>query len=174
MTVIAGELVFGVLEGVAIGVIISLLMLIYLASHPHSAVLGKLPDEDAYRDIRLHPLAETFPGLLIFNPGGPLFFANADRFETDLMTAILQNPTPVRHVLLDGSAISFIDSTARDVFARLIPELNRNGTTMAFARLRDPVMVTLERAGVVDAIGRSAFYERLTEGLAAFLRASDR
>jgi MFS superfamily sulfate permease-like transporter len=80
------------------------------------------------------------------------------------MTAISQNSTPVRRVLIDGSSITFIDSSARDVFARLIPELERRGITVAFARLRDPVLATLERSGIVDAIGRSAFYERLTEG----------
>lgn len=172
MAVIAGELVLGVLQGIALGVLMSLLMLIYRTSHPLGAVLGKLPGEEAYRDVRLHPNAQCFPGLLIWNPGGPLFFANADRFETDLMVAIAQNPTPVRHVLIDGSAITFIDSSARDVFAKLIPELKGKGITMAFARLRDPVVVSLENAGVVDAIGRSSFYDRLTEGARPFFHSA--
>jgi high affinity sulfate transporter 1 len=172
MTVIAGELVLGVLQGIALGVVISLLMLIYRTSHPMSAVLGKLPDEDAYRDIRLHPEAKVFPGLLIWNPGGPLFFANADRFETDLKAAIAQNPTPVKQVLIDASSVTFIDSSARDVFARLIPSLRRREIGMSFARLRDPVLFTLEREGIVDAIGRSSFYDRLTDGVRAFLDSS--
>jgi MFS superfamily sulfate permease-like transporter len=168
VTVIAGELVLGVLQGIALGVVISLLMLIYRASHPQGAVLGKLPGEEAYRDIRLHPEAQTFPGLLIWNPGGPLFFANADRAEDDLKAAIAQNPTPVKQVLIDASSITFIDSSARDVFAKLIPQLHRRGISMSFARLRDPVLVTLEHDGIVDAIGRSSFYDRLTDGARPF------
>jgi MFS superfamily sulfate permease-like transporter len=172
MMVIAGELVLGVLQGIALGVIVSLLMLIYRTSHPLGAVLGKLPGEDAYRDIRLHPDAETFPGLLIWNPGGALFFANADRFESDLKAAIAQNPTPVRQVLIDASSVTFIDTSAREVVARLIAELRRERISMSFARVRDPVLVMLERGGIVDSIGRSAFYERLTDGCRPFFGSS--
>lgn len=168
VTVIAGEMLLGVLQGIALGVVISLLMLIYRASHPFCAVLGKLPGEDAYRDVRLHPNAQTFPGLLIWNPGGPLFFANADRFEGDLKAAMSRAVTPVRHVLIDASAISFIDSSARDVFAKLITELKERGVGISFAGLRDPVLVALEHAGVIQALGQCAFHERLTEGVAFF------
>src|SRR5262249_49809496 len=49
--VVAGELTLGVLQGIALGVVLSLLMLIYRSSHPHDAVLGQLPGTEAYRDI---------------------------------------------------------------------------------------------------------------------------
>src|SRR6266852_4164736 len=77
--VIAGELTLGVLHGIALGVALSLLMLIYRTSHPQGAVLGQLPGEEAYRDVRLHPEARTFSGLLIWRPGGDLFFASIGR-----------------------------------------------------------------------------------------------
>src|SRR5262249_4335359 len=63
--VIAGELALGVPHGIALGVSLSVLMLIYRASHPQGAVLGQLPGTEAYRDIRRHPEAIAFPGLLI-------------------------------------------------------------------------------------------------------------
>ena len=68
--VVAGELMLGVLHGIALGVVLSLLLLIYRTSHPEGAVLGQLPGEEAYRDVRLHPEARTFPALLIWRPGG--------------------------------------------------------------------------------------------------------
>jgi high affinity sulfate transporter 1 len=74
--VIAGELTLGVLEGIALGVVVSLLTLIYVTSHPHGAVLGQLPDTEAYRNVQRHPEAITFPGLLILRIGGDLFFAS--------------------------------------------------------------------------------------------------
>src|SRR5689334_17178474 len=58
--VIVGELTLGVLQGIALGVILSLLGLIYLNSHPQGAVLGRLPDTEAYRDVQRHPEAITF------------------------------------------------------------------------------------------------------------------
>ena len=60
--VIAGELTLGVLQGIALGVLLSLLMLIYRTSHPIAAVLGQLPGTEAYRDVRNHPEALTFLG----------------------------------------------------------------------------------------------------------------
>ena len=60
--VIVAELTLGVLEGIAVGVILSLLLLIYRATHPHGAVLGQLLGEEAYRDVKRHPEALTFPG----------------------------------------------------------------------------------------------------------------
>jgi MFS superfamily sulfate permease-like transporter len=63
--VIAEELALGVPHGIALGVTLSLLMLIYRTSHLQGAVLGQLPGTEAYRDVRRHPEAITFPGVLI-------------------------------------------------------------------------------------------------------------
>jgi high affinity sulfate transporter 1 len=167
--VFAGELVFGVLQGIALGVVISLLLLIYRASHLNCAVLGKLPGEQAYRDVRLHPEAETYPGLIIFNPAGDLFFASAGRMERELRSAIAQASAPVKQVLIDGSAITFVDSSACDVLLRLIDSLKEVGVLVTFARVRDPVRATLQRGGIVEAVGAASFHERLTEGVRAFL-----
>jgi len=168
--VIAGELVFGVLQGIAVGVAISLLLLIYRTSHPHGAVLGKLPGEEAYRDVRLHPDALTFPRLVIFNPGGALFFASMGRFETELRAALAQARPPPQEVLIDGSSITFIDSSARDALLTLILQLKAQGVSVAFARVRDPVRANMDKAGIVEAVGRQAFYDRVTDGVEAFLR----
>src|SRR5689334_3151349 len=75
IVVIVGELTLGVLQGIALGVVLGLLMVVYRATHPQDAVLGQLPGTEAYRDVKLHPQALTFPGLLIWRPGGDLFFA---------------------------------------------------------------------------------------------------
>ena len=169
VVVILGELALGVLEGIAIGVVISLLMLIYRTSHLTGAVEGKLPGEEAYRDVRLHPDAQTFPGLLIFNPGGSLFFASVGEFEKELRTALAQARPPIRQVLVDGGAIAFVDSSAGDVLLALIEDLKDQGTSLAFARVRDPVRAYMARAGIVEAVGPQAFHDRVTAGVRAFL-----
>jgi high affinity sulfate transporter 1 len=172
VVVVAGELVLGVLPGIALGVVLSLLLLIYRTSHPRGAELGKLPGEEAYRDVRLHPEAETFPGLLIWNPGGDLFFAGVGQFERALKAAIAQSRTPVREVLIDASSIAFIDSSAGDAVLKLVGQLRARGITVAFARMRDPIRAALARAGLVEAVGAGAFYDRLTQGVRAFTGAA--
>jgi high affinity sulfate transporter 1 len=169
LVVIAGELILGVLQGIALGVVISLLMLIYRASHLRSSVLGKLPGEEAYRDVRLHPDASTFPGLLIWRPGGALFFASVGGFERELKAALAQSRPPARQVLIDGSSITFVDTSAADELLRLIKDLQSQDITVAFARVRDPIRDVLERAGIVEAVGTAAFHDRVTDGVRAFL-----
>ena len=100
--VVAGELTLGVLQGIALGVVLSLLMLIYRTSHPQGAVLGQLPGTEAYRDVERHPEAITFPGLLIWRPGGDLFFASIGHLGEGLKAALAASRPPARHVLLDA------------------------------------------------------------------------
>lgn len=66
LIVIAGEWTLGVLQGIALGVVLSIVRLIYVASRPKGACLGQLPGTEAYRDVQMHPDAITFPGLLIW------------------------------------------------------------------------------------------------------------
>ena len=100
--VIAGELTLGVLQGIALGVALSLLMLTYRTSHPQGAVLGQLPGTEAYRDIRRHPEALTFPELLIWRAGGDLFFASIGHFDEGLKAALAASRPRAKHVLVDA------------------------------------------------------------------------
>ena len=90
--VIAGELTLGVLQGIALGVVLSLITLVYLSSHPKEAELGQLPGTEAYRDVKRHPEAATFPGLLIWRMGGDLFFASIGHISAALKAALAAQP----------------------------------------------------------------------------------
>jgi MFS superfamily sulfate permease-like transporter len=104
----------GVLPGIALGVALSLLMLIFRTSHPKGAVLGQLPGTEAYRDVHRHPEALTFPGLLIWRAGGDLFFASIGHLDEGLKAALAANRPPATHVLLDADSVNFIDTSACD------------------------------------------------------------
>ena len=134
--VIGGELTLGVLQGIALGVVLSLLTLIYLTSHPQGAVLGQLPDTEAYRDVALHPEAITFPGLLIWRIGGDLFFASVGHVRAALKELLSARPD-VKRVLLDFAPVNHIDVSAGDALLSLIKELQDRGISVAFARVRD-------------------------------------
>src|SRR5262249_17414540 len=99
MLVIAGERTLGVLHGIALGVVISVVLLIHKTSHPGFAVLGQLPGTEAYRNIKVHKEARTFPGLLIWRPDGDMFFANAAYFARNLKAALAESQPPAREIL---------------------------------------------------------------------------
>ena len=167
--VIAGELTLGVLEGIALGVVVSLLTLIYVTSHPHGAVLGQLPDTEAYRSVQRHPETITFPGLLILRIGGDLFFASVGHVSEALKASLAARPD-VKRVLLDFGPVNFIDITASDELLSLIKALRSRGITLAFARVRDVVRDDMRLAGIEAIVGPSNFHERITDGVRAWLQ----
>jgi len=169
---IAGELALGVLQGIALGVVLSLLMLIYRASHPRGAALGQLPGTEAYRDLERRSEARGFEGLLIWRVGGDMFFAGAGRIVEEMRAAVAGSRPRARHVLLDAESVSFVDTTACDELLRFIRELQVEGITLAFARVRDPVRERLRAGGVEGAVGSGSFYERITDGVRAWQAAS--
>jgi sulfate permease, SulP family len=170
MIVFVAELTLGVMQGIALGVALSLLILIYLTSHPHGAVLGQLPGSEAYRDVRRHPEARTFPGLLIWRVGGDLFFASIGHIETALMRSLAQIRPPVEHVLLDFSSVNYIDVSACDELISFIKELKNQRVTVAFARVRDPVRQHMQLGKIEAVVGPANFYERITDGVTAWQR----
>jgi MFS superfamily sulfate permease-like transporter len=166
--VIAAELALGVPHGIVVGVTLSLLMLVYRTSHPQGAVLGQLPGTEAYRDIRRHPEAITFSGLLIWRVGGDLFFASAGHLGEGLKVALAASRPPAKHVLLDADSINFVDTTGCDTALSTIKELQGRGITCAFARVRDEVRERLRLAGIESVVGSANFYERMTDGVRAW------
>ena len=166
MIVIAGELTLGVLEGIALGVVLSLLILIYRASHPHGAALGQLPDTEAYRNVERHPEAIAFPGLLIWRIGGDLFFASVGHVSEALKASLAARPD-VKRVLLDFGPVNFMDISASDELLSLIKKLQSQGVTLAFARVRDVVRDDMRLAGIEAIVGPTNFHERITDGVRA-------
>jgi high affinity sulfate transporter 1 len=166
--VVAGELTLGVLQGIALGVVLSLLLVIYRASHPHGAVLGQVPGTEAYRNVERHPEAITFPGLLIWRPGGDLWFASIGHLGDGLKAALAASRPPAKHVLVDAEAVNQIDVSACDALLNLIQELQSQGITFAFARVRDHVRARMRLGGVEAIVGSANFHERVTEGVRAW------
>jgi high affinity sulfate transporter 1 len=166
--VIAGELTLGVPHGIALGVALSLLMLIYRTSHPEGAVLGQLPGTEAYRDVRRHPEARTFPGLLIWRVGGDLFFASIGHLVAGLNAALAAARPPAKHVLVDADSLNFIDASACDALLSSIKQLQSQGITIAFARVRDEVRERMRLWGIEAPVGSANFYERVTDGVCAW------
>ena len=168
--VLAGERTLGVLQGIALGVVLSLIMLIYRTTHPQGAVLGQLPGVEAYRDVERHPEAITFPGLLIWRPGGDLFFASSGHVGEAVKAALAASRPPAKHVLLDAGSVNFIDTTACDALLNVIKELQSQGIAFAFARVRDQVRERMRLGGVEAVVGPTNFHERVTDGVRAWQR----
>jgi len=170
----AGVLVFGLLMGLAIAVIVSMLALVYRAYRPTSAVLGRAPgavDDERlrYRGIEDHPDCETFPGLVILRIDGELFFANARWFRETVRALVLDQSPPVRELLVHVGAVPRMDTTAAAMLKELIPELHEAGVELAFARATTGLIHDFERNGITGLVGEDRFYDTVAAGVDAFL-----
>ena len=128
-----GVLVFDPLPGLFIGISVSLLLLIYRASRPYVATLGKTAGTDGhYRDIDRHPDARTPEHIAVLRVESGLYFANADAVRTRILQAA--TPEHIRAVVLDAETTPFIDVTSARMLADLTEELHDRGTQLMIAR----------------------------------------
>ena len=130
---LVGVLVFDTLPGLFIGIGLSMLLLLYRASRPHVAVLGRVPgSRDMYIDLERQPDNETDPGIVVLRIEGGLFFANADAVRAQIRRHASSPGT--RGVVLDAETMPFIDVTAASMLAELFDDLRRDGIQLVLAR----------------------------------------
>ena len=158
LAALVGVLALGVLPGLGIAVGLSLAILIYRASRPRAAVLGRVPGEQTYADIARNPEYETFPGLLIFRLDGQLFFANAG-LAVDRLNELLNVTRPAPRVVIWNLEMTIdLDVTAAETLLRLAQNLRDDGRDIVFARVRDPVRDVFQRCGLLDLLGEDHLY----------------
>lgn len=139
-----GVLVFDTLPGLFIGIAISILLLLYRASRPRIATLGRAPDGSRYDDLAAHGDSESVPGLAILRPESPLFFANADAVRDAIETAATGDG--VRGVVLDAQSMPAIDVTGAEMLLRLTSTLEQKGVQLLVAREIGQARDVLRRA----------------------------
>ncbi|MGH2583556.1 MAG: SulP family inorganic anion transporter [Dehalococcoidia bacterium] len=146
-----GVLLFDTLPGLFIGIGVSILLLLYRASRPHVAVLGKVPGSaDQYADVQRHPENQAVQGVAVLRVEGGLFFANADTVRDVIRQHAAENGT--KAVILDAAAVPAVDVTAAKMLAELAADLERDGVTLAIARDIGQVRDVLRGAGASDAL----------------------
>ena len=138
-----GVTIFGTLAGLFIGIGVSLLLLIYRASRPHVAVLGRTPGPDgAYRDIDRHHDARPPDGIVVVRIESGLYFANADNVRSRILD--IAAAEDVHAVILDAETTPFVDISAARMLVALHKELRDRGVRLLLARVVGQVRDLLE------------------------------
>ena len=133
-----GVVALGVEAGILTGVVLSLGVLVWRSSHPHMAVVGRMPGTEHFRNIERHAV-QTVPGLLALRVDESLFFANATVLEDRIEGLLAQDPS-LRRVLLICSAVNQIDTTALGVLTQLERSLADRNIEFMLAEVKGPVM----------------------------------
>ena len=167
MGAMLGILFLGIIQGIAIGVALSLLLLLARSSRPGIRRLGRQPGSEAYLDLERHTGLEEPPGVVVVRLDGPLFFADANRFRDGLRELIAEDPNPVEAVVLDAEAVSLTDTDGADMLIELAQELRSKGTSLALARVRSSILDLWRRGGVLEAIGPDRTFHTVHEAVEA-------
>ncbi len=162
-----GVLAAGVVPGILIGVVLSLLGLINRISHPPDAVLREVQGH-GFHDLGDAALGQTIPGLLVYRFYAPLLFSNAGHFVDRVRSLIAESPTPVVWFLLDAQAITDIDVTAAESVHELHSELQKKGVALKIAHANRPLREILEKIGLEGELREENFYASVHECVDAF------
>jgi high affinity sulfate transporter 1 len=142
----AGVLLFGVLQGVLLGVITSMLVLIYHSANTRLEVLGRAEAEGRWRAVSRNPQAIQEPGLLVVRPQGGLYFANGEHVTDAIRAAVDARDEPPSVVIIDGGAVHGIEYSAVAVLDLLQNELKRDGIELWGANFTHFSVEVIERA----------------------------
>ena len=134
----AGVIFLGVEEGILLGVALSLAVLVWRSSHPHMAVVGRVPGTEHFRNIDRHQV-DTLSGLIALRIDESLYFANAQIIE-EKVEALIQSNTDTRTVLMILSAVNQLDSTALAMLTDMQKDLAARNITLQFAEVKGPVL----------------------------------
>ena len=162
---ILGTLVFGILAGVVIGIALSLVWLVYVATHPHLSTLGREHGTQVFRDLAEHPEDETFPGTVVLRMDGGIFFATADVLEDRVRTAMLA--PDVDGVVLHFAGVNFVDSQGAATVSEIIRMAEESGVDLRLAAVRPAVRRMLERDGAVERLGADRIHGNVHRAVTA-------
>lgn len=148
LTTTAGVLLLGVEEGVVLGVVLSLATVIWRASRPHIAVIGRIPGSEHFRNVERHRV-ETLPEVLIVRIDADLFFGNVDAVVDHLEQLLRERQVKgqaTRDLVLVMSAVSSIDTTGLYLLNEINRSLREQSIKLHLAEVKGPVMDRLQRS----------------------------
>ncbi len=150
-----GVLALGVEAGVIVGVVLSMGTLIWRASRPHIAVLGRIPGTEHFRNVERYA-ATTCATVLFLRIDANLFFGNVDAVNDRIEDELRAHPS-TRHLVLVMSAVSSIDTTALFALSELNASLRTRTIKLHFAEVKGPVMDRLRASTLLDQLSGRIF-----------------
>jgi MFS superfamily sulfate permease-like transporter len=168
-TALMGVLLLGILQGILLAALASIVLLLFRASRPNVAFLGRIPGTNSYSDLARHPENEPLPGVIVFRPEASLIYVNTDAVLEAVLNRLRQTaPTDIRLVVCDLSAAPYVDLAGSRMLRDLHAELASRGIGLRIVGAHGLARDLLRADGVEDKVGgldRAATLEGLLSGL---------
>jgi SulP family sulfate permease len=163
---LVGVLSVGVLLGVVVGIVLSLLWLIHVATRPSMPILARERGTQVYRDLEEHPDDETDPGVAVLRVDGGLFFATAGALDERVRGILLSRPG-LHAFVLDLEGVNFVDSQGAAKVSDLHELADASDVDLRLARVKPGVFDVLAADGVIERIGRDRIHGNVHRAVAA-------
>jgi SulP family sulfate permease len=157
LTTLISVLILGIEEGITLGIILTFASYLRKASHPHIAVVGRLPNTKHYRNIKRHKV-ETWEHLLLMRIDENITFANIN-FVEEFIETQLRNAPNVKHIVLIFTSVSDIDMTAIEALEQLNESLKNIGITLNFAEVKGFLLDKLEKSDLFTHLNGERFFD---------------
>lgn len=159
---------FGVLVGIGVAIVLSILDLVRRITSPYADVLGYAPGVAGMHSLDDYPDSQPVEGLVVFRYDSPIFFANADDFSARAKEAIDEAPQPIRWFLLNAEANTEMDLTAVAALEQLCSDLDSRGIRFAIARMKQNLRRSLEPTGFIEDVGEGYIFATLPTAVRAY------
>lgn len=164
----ATVVVLGVLQGIALAILLSMLDLMRRLSSPHEGVIGYVPGLAGMHALADYPGAHQLPGLVVYRYDAPIFFANADDFAHSALRAVEEAEPPVYWFVLNAEAHDEVDWTAADAMELLRASLTERGIVFAMARVKQELRDDLIRIGFLTPASEKYVFPTLPTAVEAY------
>jgi MFS superfamily sulfate permease-like transporter len=168
MVVVLGVLGSGLLRGVMLGVVISILMLLRRASRPHIAFLGRIPNTRRFSDMERHRDNEETPGVLMVRPESSILYFNAEHVGDTVRARLNAAPEAVKLVLCDFSNVPFVDLAGAEMLKALQRELAARQIDFRIVEARSGVRDFLRVEGLEEKLGPIGRFKSLADAIDEF------
>jgi SulP family sulfate permease len=168
-----GVLGSGLLRGVLIGAIISIVQLLRRASRPHVAFLGRIPGTRRFSDMTRHPDNEPVPGALVFRVESSLLYFNAEHVRDTVAARLRAEATPPKIVILDLSASPHMDIQACGVVMNMADDIKAAGARLQIVEARSSVRERLRAEGIDEHVKQVNRFTSVADAVEDFQKTSD-
>ena len=150
---LVGVLLLGILQGILLAALASILLLLARVSRPHVAFLGRVPGTNSYSDFDRHPENEQLPGVIAFRPEASLIYANADAVLESVVNRVREAGPSVRLTVCDLSAAPYLDLAGSRMLRELNAELAGRGIALRIVGAHGSTRDLLRAEGLEEKVG---------------------
>ncbi len=155
----------GIEQGIGIGVLLSLAMVIYRSTRPHLAILGRIPGTPFYRNIDRFADLEVREDVLILRFDAQLYFANVNFFRNKISELTEGREEQLKAVIISADSMNNIDSSGIHALEEVAHELRQKGIRLFLVGVKGPVRDALERSGFTQKLGKDHFFMRIQDAI---------